>query len=106
MIGIGLGGASKRHADAMERDFATATELLEHRQARAAGDHVILGVNLKPKSRRRRGEGLVIMLGLEPNSGGGSHGLYRPIGVREPLPLGVLMLAQVPLATYFQAFPA
>jgi hypothetical protein len=89
----------------MKRDVAPAAKLFQHRQARPAGDHVIFSVNLKPKSRRRRGKGLTIMLGLEANTGGGSHGGYRATGVSEPLPLGVLIEAQVPFATYFQAFP-
>jgi hypothetical protein len=30
---------------------------------------------------------------------------YDLTGVRDPVPFGVFMLAQVPLATYFQALP-
>src|SRR6476620_9337513 len=75
MLRIRLGRASQRHADAMQRNVAGAPELLEHGQSRPASDHVVLGVNFKPKSRRRRGEGRLKMLGLEPDSGGGSHGV-------------------------------
>ena len=104
MTGIRLRGAGQRHADTMQRKRASAPERLEHGEARAAINHVVFGVNLEPKSRRRRSEGLVEMLGLEANASGGKHG-QRLIATREPLPLGVLIDAQVPLATYFQASP-
>ena len=73
---------------------------------RAARDHVIFGMDFEPQARRRRGEGLSVMLGFEADTGGGNHGQRPVIATSEPLPLGVLMLAQVPLATYFQALPA
>lgn len=73
MIGVGLGCASERHAHSVQRNVMSATEIFQHGEARSAGDHVILCMNFEPKPRRRRGKGLAIMLGLEPNSGGGSH---------------------------------
>ena len=65
MVWIGFGSSGQGHPDAMKRELALSADFLEHCQARTAGNHVILGVNLEPKSRRRRGEGLVKMLGLE-----------------------------------------
>ena len=79
--------------------------LFQHRQPRAAIDHVVFGMNLEPQPRRRGGERLAEMLGLEADAGGGSHG-QRPLAISEPAPLGVLIAVQVPLATYFQALPA
>ena len=75
MVGIGFGGPGKGHADAGKRDFAPAAQLFEHRQARTACDHVVLGVNLEPKFRRRRGQSLTVMLGLKAYAGGGNHGV-------------------------------
>ena len=59
---------------------------------------------------RRAGERLVEVLGLEAESGGrapacGMAGARQALGVSEPLPLGVLIAVQVPLATFFQALP-
>ena len=89
----------------MQRDRPVATQLLEHGEAGPAVDHVILCMDLEPKSRRRRGQGFAEMLRLETQAGGGSHWGYRAIGLSEPLPLGVLIFVHVPLATYFQALP-
>ena len=105
MIGIGVSGAGERHSDAMQRERPLATYRLEHGQTRSARDHVIFCVNLKPEARRRRSERFSEMLGLEADTGGGIHDTYRLIGVSEPLPLGVLIDAQEPLLTYFQALP-
>ena len=41
-------------------------------------------------------------------TGGAAVGVmaaYRATGFSEPVPLGVLIFAQVPFATYFQALP-
>ena len=88
-------------------DFADA---IEPGEARAAGDHVVLRVNLEPQaalgSDRRAVLGLDEVLRLEAHPGGrnGRHQRFA-IGVSEPLPRGVRMVAQVPLATSFQALP-
>ena len=105
MIGVGLHGSRQRHSDTVQRKRPLAADILEHGEARTALHHVIFSVNLEPKSRRRRGQSLGVMLGLEANTGGGSHGQRPLIATSEPLPLGVLIEAQVPLATYFQASP-
>ena len=104
MVRVGLACASERQSDAVKRKLALAAQGLEHREARAALDHVILGMDLEPKSHRRRSQRLAEMLRLEAKAGGGSHGDYA-IGLSEPTPFGVLIDAQVPLATYFQALP-
>ena len=109
--GIGQFGTAQRQPDPVERDRIARGQLAQHRQARAARDHVVLGMNLEPQPRHRFGSdeshrGSEV-LGFETESGGrgGSH-RSQALGVSEPTPLGVLIDVQVPLATYFQALPA
>ena len=101
-------GQGQTHA--VQRQGPGGPDRLQPRQAGAAGDHVVLRVNLEPQaalgSDRRTGRGLRIMLGLQTQSGGRKGGHQRfGIAVSEPLPLGVWIEVQVPLATSFQALP-
>ena len=58
----------------MKRDWTITPQLLQHGQAWTAVDHVIFGMNLEPKSHRRRGQCFAEMLRLKAKAGGGSHG--------------------------------
>ncbi len=63
-----------------------APERIEHRQARTARDHVVLGVNLEPQPGRRTGQRLVEVLGLEVQSGVRCHGDRLCGSVRPSVP--------------------
>ena len=88
-----------------------APERIQHRQARTAFDHVVLGVDLEPQPGRRTGQHLVEILGLEAQSGGWPHegGDRRQrqdlISASEPMPFGVLIVVQVPFGTFFHELP-
>ena len=77
MVAVGLGCARQGHSDAVERQGAVTPEPFEHGKARTAIHHVIFGMDFEPEVRRRRGERLVEMFGLETDTGGGGHGI-RP----------------------------
>ena len=89
----------------MQRQGAFGAERLQHCEARASRDHVILGVNLEPQAGRRTGHRLFEMNGLEAYAGGRTHGGQPFCGMSEPMPFGVLIEAQEPASTYFQASP-
>ena len=61
---------AERQAHSVQRKRPHLAQRGKHGDARAAGDHVVLGVNLEPQAGRRRGERLVEMLGLESHTGG------------------------------------
>ena len=75
-------------------------------QARAAVGQVVLGVHLPPQAGGSAPQRLVVVLGLEAQAGGesGCHGQLF-MGVSMPMPLGVLIVVQVPAGTNFQALP-
>ncbi len=97
---------AERKADAVQRQRLRMAQRFKHGEARAAVYHVVLGMDLEPQAVRRRGQSFFKVLGLESHAGGRVSIVLSPAsGVNEPWPLGVLILAQVPLATYFQALP-
>ena len=93
-----------------------APNRFEPREARAAGDVVVLGMHLEPQAGCATGEGVVEVLRLEAQAGaeragrasvsaGLGHGRAQAFAVSEPLPLGVLMPVQVPAGTLFHELP-
>ena len=72
-------------------------------------------MDLEPQAVRGGGARVLEVLGLEAQPRGEARGhrlLQRGrrdrqllIGVSDPMPFGVLIVVQVPLATYFQALP-
>jgi len=98
---------------------------------RSAITHIVFGMNFDEADRRFAGKNVGEMLRLEADAGSGGqtrcklHDGSREegqagstplarfplaagqlfIGMREPMPFGVFIASQVPLATYFQALP-
>ena len=81
---------------------------LQPRQARAAVHHVVLGMNLEPQAGQTGSQCRLKMLRLQAQTSAqmrlphsvlrvAGHQLF--IGISEPMPLGVFMLAQVPAGT-------
>src|SRR5882724_1424504 len=133
MVAIERPHRTNRQPDAMHRQRIAFAQRAELRVRRPAGAHVVLGVNLEESDRLRSGEDVVKMRGLEADAGtrgqirddGHSYipAVRRPkkeearagrrapllaqdlIGSSEPVPFGVLIVAHVPFATYFQALP-
>ena len=113
--------AADGQAHAMHRQRKALAQRAQHAVRRPAGTHVVLGMHLEQVQRRRLGQDLRQVFGLEAGAdhrrGGpgrvavGSHGELRPrdqdlIGVSEPCPPpGSWMLVQVPARTNFQALP-
>ena len=67
-------------------------------------------MHLEPQAGPPAGQRLAEVLRLEAEAGlewRRAHGAAPQdfIGVSEPMPLGVLMLVQVPTGTFFQALP-
>ena len=58
---VGLLGTGERQADAVDRQRMSLAQRLEHGQARAAVDHVVLGMDLEPQPFRRTGHRLLEM---------------------------------------------
>ena len=104
----------------------TLSHGLQYGQSRPAHNHVIFSVNLKPKTRIFNSQQRIPMLGLCPKTctqlrrgctvglRRGRHRLDALLSVccgravnymafNMPMPLGVVMVVQVPAATYFQA---
>lgn len=109
--------SAERQPDTMKGQRLFSADGLQPFQARAAIDHIVLGMDLEPQTGRRRRQSLVVMAGLEAQSHSGdrrrggrsmvhqSSSDQRETGVREPLPRGVRMLVQVPAGVCFQALP-
>ena len=72
-------------------------------------------MHLEPQPIRGAGERRIVVLRLQAEPGGEDcgHGvevrtwcgLSSYIALSEPMPFGVFIVVQVPLATYFQALP-
>ncbi len=82
MIRIGRAVGRERQSDAMHRDRVRAPERIQHREARTALDHVVLGMDLVPHAGRRTGQRLREILGLEAQSGGRFHDGGSGVSVR------------------------
>lgn len=94
----------------MQRHRVPRPDGFKPSQTRAAVSEIVLGVHLPPQAAGGAVQGLVVVLGLEAQACGekGCHGAAFGqlfMASREPMPLGVLMLAQVPAGTNFQALP-
>ncbi len=111
---VGFGIGRQRHADAVQRKRVPRANGFQPRQARTAVDHVVFRMDLEPQTVRGSGVRRLVVRGLESQPRGTvvDHGLVPEcrvdqllIGVSEPMPLGVFIVVQVPLATFFQALP-
>ena len=67
---IGRRVGRERQRDAVQRERMARADRLQPRQARPAGDHVVLGMHLEPQSVRRAGERCVVVLRLQAQPGG------------------------------------
>src|SRR6266513_1502447 len=132
MVAIERPHRADRQPDTMHRQRIAFSQSSKLRMRRSARAHVILGVNLDEPDRVCRRENVAKMRGLEADAGAGrqirytehlqipalriaemkeARGIRAPriaqdlIGSSEPAPFGVLIVAQVPFTTYFQALP-
>src|SRR5690606_12709315 len=89
---------------------------LQPGKTRTARHHVVFRMDLEPQTFGIAMQRIVVMLGLEAESGTGLdlHGEQAvsvgksdqdSIGVSEPWPFGVLIDIQVPAGTFFHALP-
>jgi hypothetical protein len=76
----------------------------ERGKARTAIDHVIFGVHFEPQAIGPRRQRFCEVLQFEAETCGYVQRFGPQPAVREPLPLGVWILVQVPAGTSFQAF--
>ena len=107
---IGRLGAGERKRNAVQRHGMRAADFLQPGHAGPAGDQVVLGMHLEPQAAGPAGERLFVVLGLQAEPGRqGGHDCaclamrLQVLAESEPVPLGVFIVVQVPLATAFQA---
>jgi len=105
-------GRSDRQADAMHRQRIERADAFQEVMRRTAGSHVVLGMDLEPADIGSGVEDVPLVFGLQPGTGTKQavrrHDEAPYIGCSVPLrfmpSLRVTsIVAQVPLATYFQA---
>ena len=74
VLRIRFGIGSERLGDTVQRDCVFRADCLQPCEARAAGDHVILGMHLEPQPFRRAGKRRIVVLRLQAEPGGESCG--------------------------------
>ena len=73
-VRIGVGGQGQAHP--VQRQRTAFANGFQGRQTRAAGRHVVLGMDLEPQPLGVARQGVVVVLGLEAKAGG-DHGRFR-----------------------------